>query len=187
MKKLFLTSYRQKIELAFHSIFEIHYISFTMSNLITSNEGSDTFTPPTINLSTIGYYYPSENPESWSQEEYQTKYRSLVTRIRRDREYRAQAAFFADQVWTVIAQDFASDNITLSSVFRSRPADSEEWSNIGVSITKIYQDGIKESVKIVLPEEIEDIQAYVITKITTLFGKTENSNVITLESAKDAA
>ncbi|MCA9378485.1 hypothetical protein KC711_06440 [Candidatus Peregrinibacteria bacterium] len=69
-----------------------------MSNLITSNEGSDTFTPPTINLSTIGYYYPSENPESWSQEEYQTKYRSLVTRIRRDREYRAQAAFFADQV-----------------------------------------------------------------------------------------
>lgn len=98
MKKLFLTSYRQKIELAFHSIFEIHYISFTMSNLITSNEGSDTFTPPTINLSTIGYYYPEENPESWSPEEYQKKHDTLVAKLRRDIEYKAKAAFFAEQV-----------------------------------------------------------------------------------------
>lgn len=69
-----------------------------MSNLITSNEGSDAFTPPTINLSTIGYYYPEENPESWSPEEYQKKHDTLVAKLRRDIEYKAKAAFFAEQV-----------------------------------------------------------------------------------------
>lgn len=158
-----------------------------MSNLIISNEGTDNFAIDSINSSTIGYYYPEENPESWSPEEYQKKHDTLVAKLQRDIEHKAKARFFADQVRKIIRQDFTNENITLSSVFRSRPVGSQEWSNIGVSIRIIDQNNEKEYVNIALPEDINDIRTYILSQITMLISKEYNSNVVLLKSTKDAA
>ena len=87
----------------------------------------------------------------------------------------------------MITQDFASDNITLSSIFRSRPAHSEEWSNIGVSVTMMNQNGKKEHANIPLPDNINDVRTYTLSQITILIGKEDNSNVVSLEPTRDAA
>lgn len=104
-----------------------------------------------------------------------------------EQEYRAKAALFAEQVQTVITQDFASDNITLSSIFRSRPAHSEEWSNIGVGVTIVNQDNEKEHTNIPLPDNIKDVRTYILSQITMLIGKEEDSNMVILDPAKHAA
>ena len=158
-----------------------------MSNLIASNDGQDTFVISLISRWTIGYYYPEENPESWSPEEYKEKRDTLVAQLRRDIEYKAKARFFGEQVQKVIAQDFTSEQIILSSIFRSRPVNSEEWSKIGVSITIVNQNGEKEYVNIPLPDNINDIRTYILSHITMLIGKEENSNVIPLEPTKNVA
>lgn len=158
-----------------------------MQNLIISNEANDNSVINSIHPTTIGYYYPGENPESWSPEEYREKYNALVAKLRRDIEYKAKAGFFADQVREIIRQDFANENIALSSVFRSRPVGSQEWSNIGVSVTMMNQNGKKEHANIPLPDNINDVRAYILSQITILMKKEKSSNVITLERVKNIA
>ena len=158
-----------------------------MQNLIISNEANDNSVINSIHPTTIGYYYPGENPESWSPEEYREKYDTLVAKLRRDIEYKVKAGFFADQVREIIHQDFANENIALSSVFRSRPVGSQEWSNIGVSVTMMNQNGKKEHANIPLPDNINDVRAYILSQITILMKKEKSSNVITLERVKNIA
>ena len=158
-----------------------------MQNLIISNEANDNSVINSIHPTTIGYYYPGENPESWSPEEYREKYNALVAKLRRDIEYKAKAGFFADQVREIIRQDFANENIALSSVFRSRPVGSQEWSNIGVSVTMVNQNGEKEHTNIPLPDNINDVRTYTLSQITILMKKEKSSNVITLERVKNIA
>lgn len=158
-----------------------------MQNLIISNEANDNSVINSIHPTTIGYYYPGENPESWSPEEYREKYNTLVAKLRRDIEYKAKAGFFADQVREIIRQDFANENIALSSVFRSRPVGSQEWSNIDVSVTMMNQNGEKEYANIPLPDNINDVRTYILSQITILIGKEDNSNVVSLEPTRDAA
>ena len=158
-----------------------------MQNLIISNEANDNSVINSIHPTTIGYYYPGENPESWSPEEYREKYNTLVAKLRRDIEYKAKAGFFADQVREIIRQDFANENIALSSVFRSRPVGSQEWSNIGVSVTMVNQNGEKEHTNIPLPDNINDVRTYILSQITILMKKEKSSNVITLERVKNIA
>lgn len=158
-----------------------------MQNLIISNEANDNSVINSIHPTTIGYYYPGENPESWSPEEYREKYNTPAAKLRRDIEYKAKAGFFADQVREIIRQDFANENIALSSVFRSRPVGSQEWSNIGVSVTIVNQNGEKEHANIPLPDNINDVRTYILSQITILMKKEKSSNVITLERVKNIA
>ena len=158
-----------------------------MQNFIIPNEADDNFVINSIHPTTIGYYYPGENPESWSPEEYREKYDTLVAKLRRDIEYKAKAGFFGDQVREIIRQDFANENIALSSVFRSRPAGSQEWSNIGASVTMMNQNGEKEHANIPLPDNINDVRTYILSQITMLIGEKDNFNVVSLEQTRDAA
>ncbi len=118
-----------------------------MRNLIASHDEIDNFIIRSINPTTIEYYYPDENPSSWTPEEYQEKYQTLTATLRRDLKYRAKAEGFSKEIHQIIQQDFPLENISISSIFRSRPTDSQEWSNIGVGVTKINQNGEKEYAK----------------------------------------
>ena len=158
-----------------------------MRNLIASHDEIDNFIIRSINPTTIEYYYPDENPSSWTPEEYQEKYQTLTATLRRDLKYRAKAEGFSKEIHQIIQQDFPLENISISSTFRSRPTDSQEWSNIGVDVTKINQNGEKEYAKIMLSEQIDDIRTHIITQISTLFRQEQDSNVVLFKSAKDAA
>ncbi|MFO0763676.1 MAG: hypothetical protein U0518_02310 [Candidatus Gracilibacteria bacterium] len=158
-----------------------------MRNLIASHDEIDNFIIRSINPTTIEYYYPDENPSSWTPEEYQEKYQTLTATLRRDLKYRAKAEGFSKEIHQIIQQDFPLENISISSIFRSRPTDSQEWSNIGVGVTKINQNGEKEYAKIMLSEQIDDIRTHIITQISTLFRQEQDSNVVLFKSAKDAA
>lgn len=158
-----------------------------MRNLIASHDEIDNFIIRSINPTTIEYYYPDENPSSWTPEEYQEKYQTLTATLRRDLKYRAKAEGFSKEIHQIIQQDFPLENISISSIFRSRPTDSQEWSNIGVDVTKINQNGEKEYAKIMLSEQIDDIRTHIITQISTLFRQKQDSNVVLFKSAKDAA
>ena len=158
-----------------------------MRNLIASHYEIDNFIIRSINPTTIEYYYPDENPSSWTPEEYQEKYQTLTATLRRDLKYRAKAEGFSKEIHQIIQQDFPLENISISSIFRSRPTDSQEWSNIGVGVTKINQNGEKEYAKIMLSEQIDDIRTHIITQISTLFRQEQDSNVVLFKSAKDAA
>lgn len=158
-----------------------------MRNLIASHDEIDNFIIRSINPTTIEYYYPDENPSSWTPEEYQEKYQTLTATLRRDLKYRAKAEGFSKEIHQIIQQDFPLENISISSIFRSRPTDSQEWSNIGVDVTKINQNGEKEYAKIMLSEQIDDIRTHIITQISTLFRQEQDSNVVLFKSAKDAA
>lgn len=158
-----------------------------MRNLIASHDEIDNFIIRSINPTTIEYYYPDENPSSWTPEKYQEKYQTLTATLRRDLKYRAKAEGFSKEIHQIIQQDFPLENISISSIFRSRPTDSQEWSNIGVGVTKINQNGEKEYAKIMLSEQIDDIRTHIITQISTLFRQEQDSNVVLFKSAKDAA